>query len=348
MLEAVFDQLSDALILYDPEFRITGVNRAAEKLFGMSSEEILGRHCQEIFKCSVCEPNCGMLVGINQPPATPNTTVRLHTGTAWSGWWSCGPTRCWTTRERLRRGRHHQGHHRGSGPAEARSDRRIRSHARGAQLRAAGLRQRGHHHSARRGERHRQGPDRQDAALPEPAPGRAVYRHQLRGHSRDAARKRTVRLRKGSVHRARPRSAASSNWPTGAPCSWTRSARSAHAAGQTAARPGRADLPAPGRTEGHRARPARDRRHQQEPARSREGRRVPPGPLLPAQRHPDPDSAAARTRRRHLPMARFFIEHYNRKFKRNIEGVSEAAENCCCSTIGRATCANCAMRWSAP
>jgi PAS domain S-box-containing protein len=80
VLEAVFDQLSDALILYDPEFRITGVNRSAEKLFGMSSEELLGKHCQEIFRCTLCEPGCGVLVGLNQPPASPNCTVRLHTG----------------------------------------------------------------------------------------------------------------------------------------------------------------------------------------------------------------------------------------------------------------------------
>jgi PAS domain S-box-containing protein len=79
-LESVFDQLSDALILYDPEFRITGVNLSAEKLFGMSSEEMLGKHCQEIFKCSVCEPGCGVLVGLNQAPSSPNATVRLHTG----------------------------------------------------------------------------------------------------------------------------------------------------------------------------------------------------------------------------------------------------------------------------
>jgi PAS domain S-box-containing protein len=79
VLESVFDQLSDALVLYDPEFRITGVNRAAEKLFGMSSDEMLGKHCQEIFKCSVCEPNCGVLVGLNQTPASANCTVRLHT-----------------------------------------------------------------------------------------------------------------------------------------------------------------------------------------------------------------------------------------------------------------------------
>jgi PAS domain S-box-containing protein len=79
VLESVFDQLSDALVLYDPEFRITGVNRAAEKLFGLSSEEMLGKHCQDIFKCSVCEPGCGVLVGLNQAPAAPNCTVRLNT-----------------------------------------------------------------------------------------------------------------------------------------------------------------------------------------------------------------------------------------------------------------------------
>src|SRR5215469_6680286 len=80
VLESAFDQLSDALILYDPEFRITGVNRSAEKLFGMSSEEMLDKHCQEIFKCTLCEPGCGVLVGLNQSPAAPHSTVRLHTG----------------------------------------------------------------------------------------------------------------------------------------------------------------------------------------------------------------------------------------------------------------------------
>jgi len=79
VLESVFDQLSDALVLYDPEFRITGVNRAAEKLFGISGEEMLGKHCQDIFRCSLCEPGCGVLVGLNQTPGAPNCTVRLHT-----------------------------------------------------------------------------------------------------------------------------------------------------------------------------------------------------------------------------------------------------------------------------
>jgi len=79
ILEAVFDQLSDALVLYAPDFTITGVNRAAEKLFGMTSEEMIGRHCQEIFRCGVCEPGCGVLVGLNQAPGAPHCTIRLHT-----------------------------------------------------------------------------------------------------------------------------------------------------------------------------------------------------------------------------------------------------------------------------
>ena len=79
VLEAVFNQLSDALVLYDPDFRITGVNCSAEKLFGLSSDEMLGKHCQEIFRCPGCEPGCGVLVGLNQTPAAPNCTVRLRT-----------------------------------------------------------------------------------------------------------------------------------------------------------------------------------------------------------------------------------------------------------------------------
>jgi len=55
------------------------VNRSAEKLFGMASEELLGKHCQEVFQCSSCEPGCGMLVGLSQSPASPHSTVRLHT-----------------------------------------------------------------------------------------------------------------------------------------------------------------------------------------------------------------------------------------------------------------------------
>jgi PAS domain S-box-containing protein len=78
VLEAVFDKLSDALILYDQDLTITGVNEAAERLFEMSSEDMVGKTCREVFRCSKCEAGCGMVLGMEQFQV-PNCTVRLHT-----------------------------------------------------------------------------------------------------------------------------------------------------------------------------------------------------------------------------------------------------------------------------
>jgi two-component system, NtrC family, response regulator AtoC len=79
LLEAVFDQLSDALIIYGPDRIITGANKAAENIFGMAAEEMVGKECGEVFKCAVCESGCGMQVGLNQLTGSPNGTVRMHT-----------------------------------------------------------------------------------------------------------------------------------------------------------------------------------------------------------------------------------------------------------------------------
>jgi len=78
VLEAVFDQLSDALLLYDGNNVITGVNQAAEKLFGMTAEEMVGRTCSDVFRCGPCEPGCGMKMGLEQASSITNSTVRLH------------------------------------------------------------------------------------------------------------------------------------------------------------------------------------------------------------------------------------------------------------------------------
>ena len=79
LLSAVFDQLSDALIVYDSKLRISAVNHATEKLFGIAAEDMVGRDCREVFKCAHCEPGCGVLVGIQQMPSVNRSTVKLHT-----------------------------------------------------------------------------------------------------------------------------------------------------------------------------------------------------------------------------------------------------------------------------
>ena len=78
VLEAVFDQLSDALFLYDKNLNIVGINHAAQRLFGMSAEEMVGKHCRDLFHCTVCEPNCGLMQGLGQSSCIPTGTVHLH------------------------------------------------------------------------------------------------------------------------------------------------------------------------------------------------------------------------------------------------------------------------------
>jgi PAS domain S-box-containing protein len=80
ILEAGFDQLSDALFLYDKDLSVVGVNQAAQRLFGMSSEEMIGKQCQELFRCTACEPGCGILRGLEPSSCIPTGTVSLHTG----------------------------------------------------------------------------------------------------------------------------------------------------------------------------------------------------------------------------------------------------------------------------
>jgi len=78
LVDAVFDHLSDALILYDNNRIIAGVNRAAEKLFGVPAAELVGRECGEVFKCSGCEDGCGLQTPLQSIHSSPTGTVRLH------------------------------------------------------------------------------------------------------------------------------------------------------------------------------------------------------------------------------------------------------------------------------
>lgn len=78
ILEAIFDQITDALFLYDKSLHIVGVNQAAQRLFGKLAEDMIGKHCQELFHCTVCESGCGILQGLGQSACMPNSTVRIH------------------------------------------------------------------------------------------------------------------------------------------------------------------------------------------------------------------------------------------------------------------------------
>jgi PAS domain S-box-containing protein len=78
ILEAIFDQLSDGLFVYDKGLHIVGVNQSAQRLFGMTAEEMMGKHCRELFHCAVCEPSCGMLQGLGSSASVPTGSANLH------------------------------------------------------------------------------------------------------------------------------------------------------------------------------------------------------------------------------------------------------------------------------
>jgi PAS domain S-box-containing protein len=78
-LEAILDTVSDGILTYDADFRITSVNRAALEILGYSADEVLGRHCREVFRCGQCEPGCGFSVTLSRKSSRSNSTVKLHT-----------------------------------------------------------------------------------------------------------------------------------------------------------------------------------------------------------------------------------------------------------------------------
>jgi PAS domain S-box-containing protein len=78
LLAQVFDTVSDALVLYDRDHIIRGVNAAAEQLLGMTADDLIGRDCRQMFHCQECEPGCGLHAGLVQLGGS-NGAVRLHT-----------------------------------------------------------------------------------------------------------------------------------------------------------------------------------------------------------------------------------------------------------------------------
>ena len=151
-------------------------------------------------------------------------------------------------------------------------------------------------------ERHRQGAGRPRHPPAQPPPGEALRGDQLLGLPEHAARKRALRPREGGLHRRLP-----------APRRPLRAGPRRHGFPGRDRRdlPDRPDQAAAGAAEpevrAHRRRADADGRcahpggHEQEPARAGEGRAVPGGSLLPAERHPHPAASAARSAERHPP-----------------------------------------------
>ncbi len=77
-LQAILNNISDGVMTYDANFRITSFNHAAEEITGYPSEEAIGQTCKDIFRCSVCDPSCGMYTTIHSQMPERSCEVRLE------------------------------------------------------------------------------------------------------------------------------------------------------------------------------------------------------------------------------------------------------------------------------
>jgi len=78
ILESLFEHLPEPYLLYDDKLTITGLNQAAERLFGRSAEEMIGRRCRDVFRCVSCESDCGIQLGLKQGHSVSNSIIRMH------------------------------------------------------------------------------------------------------------------------------------------------------------------------------------------------------------------------------------------------------------------------------
>jgi PAS domain S-box-containing protein len=58
--EAILESISDGVFTVDLAWRISSFNRAAETITGVSRTDAIGRRCSEVFRSSMCGPDCAL------------------------------------------------------------------------------------------------------------------------------------------------------------------------------------------------------------------------------------------------------------------------------------------------
>lgn len=75
-LQAIFNQISDAVLFYNKNLQLVGVNKSGEKLFGLSGDEMLGRSCWSLFHVAAAEHNRDSRSGSDWLPSGTLTLLR--------------------------------------------------------------------------------------------------------------------------------------------------------------------------------------------------------------------------------------------------------------------------------
>lgn len=73
----ILDSIADGVFTVDMDFRITYINRAAEKILGISGAEAIGKYCYEIFHANICEHSCALNETVETGRTIINRTIYI-------------------------------------------------------------------------------------------------------------------------------------------------------------------------------------------------------------------------------------------------------------------------------
>ena len=75
--ENLFEQLAEGVFTINNRWRITSFNQRAQEITGFSREEVLGRHCWDIFKSSLCQSDCPLKITMETGVFCMDQDVRI-------------------------------------------------------------------------------------------------------------------------------------------------------------------------------------------------------------------------------------------------------------------------------
>ncbi|MDX2179987.1 MAG: sigma 54-interacting transcriptional regulator [Bryobacteraceae bacterium] len=80
LLDALFRQAPEGMLVYGEDLKVTAANPAAGRILGRQQSELIGRSCREVFGCAFCEPDCPILDGPTEFPAEKHGILTIHGG----------------------------------------------------------------------------------------------------------------------------------------------------------------------------------------------------------------------------------------------------------------------------
>ncbi len=74
---AILDSINEGVFTVDLDWRITGFNKSAERITGVSKTDAIGNMCCDVFRASVCEKNCPLRQTMTSGKPTINATADI-------------------------------------------------------------------------------------------------------------------------------------------------------------------------------------------------------------------------------------------------------------------------------